>query len=91
MAIEVPTPSRFSAVTNEAFSATLHAIGGSSRAIWSIVARTDADWLSLDAKTGILSGVPGSGDANLASITVRIEEPDVKANFAELGFEVQVD
>jgi len=91
LAIEVPTPSRFSAVTNEAFSATLHAIGGSSRAIWSIVARTDADWLSLDAKTGILSGVPGSGDANLASITVRIEEPDVKANFAELGFEVQVD
>ncbi|MEI9937524.1 MAG: Ig domain-containing protein [Pseudomonadota bacterium] len=91
LVIPVPSPSRFTAVTDQPFSETLHAVGGSSRAIWSIVARTDADWLSLDATTGTLSGVPTSADAKLASITVRIEEPDVKANFAELGFEVEVD
>ena len=83
-------PKPFSAIKNEPFSTTLHAMGGSSRAIWSIVARTDADWLSIDPTTGTLSGVPGSSAANIALVTVRIEEPDVPANFAELEFEVDV-
>jgi hypothetical protein len=91
LAIQVPSPSRFYAEIDQAFSAQLHAIGGSSRAIWSIVARVDADWLSIDAATGTLSGVPSSTDAKLASITVRVEEPEVKTNFSELGFEVEVD
>ncbi|HEY0465594.1 MAG TPA: Ig domain-containing protein [Polyangiaceae bacterium] len=91
LSIPVPYPSRFSAVAGEPFSTTLHAIGGSSRAVWSIVARTDADGLSLDAQTGTLSGTPSSTDAKVASITVRIAEPDVKDNFAELGFEVEIE
>jgi hypothetical protein len=88
--IELPFPSLFYAVTDEAFSASLRATGGSSRAIWSIVARTDADWVSIDSTTGTLSGVPSSSDAKLASLTVRIEEPDVKANFSELAIEIEV-
>ena len=92
LSIEIPVPSRFSAVTGEPFSAQLHAIGGSKRALWSIVAGTDADWLSIDPMTGTLSGVPSSADAKLASLTVRIEEPGVKvANFSELGIEVEID
>ncbi|HET7538580.1 MAG TPA: Ig domain-containing protein [Polyangiaceae bacterium] len=92
LAIEIPFPSRFYAVTDQPFSATLHAFGGSSRAQWSIVSRTDADWLSIDAQTGTLSGVPSSTDPKLASITVRVEEPGVKrANFSELGLEIEVD
>lgn len=89
LSIQVPSPSVFSAVVGQPFSAQVHAIGGSSRAVWSIVSRTDADWLSIDPATGTLSGTPS--EAKLASFTARIEEPDVKDNFSELGFEVQVD
>lgn len=92
LSIEVPVPSRFHALTGEPFSAQLHAFGGSKRAVWSIVAGTDADWLTIDATTGTLSGIPSSADAKLASLTVRVEEPGVKtANFSELGLEVEID
>lgn len=91
LSIDVPVPSRFQATVGEAFSATMHAFGGSSRAVWSIVARTDADWVSIDAKSGMLSGVPSSSDAELASLTLRIEEPGVKkANFSEMPLEIEV-
>jgi len=92
LSIPLPPTSRFEATTNQPFSAKMQAIGGSSRALWSIVSRTNADWLSIDAKTGVLSGVPSSTDAKVAGLTVRIEEPGVKkANFAELGIEVELD
>lgn len=91
LSIDVPSPSRFQAMVGEAFSETMHAYGGSSRAVWSIVARTDADWVSIDAETGTLSGVPGASDAALASLTVRIEEPDVKKpNFSEMPLEIEL-
>lgn len=91
LSIEVPVPSRFQATVGEPFSAPLHAFGGSSRAAWSIIARTDADWVSIDPKSGTLSGVPSSTDAQLASLTVRIEEPGVKKpNFSEMPLEIEV-
>ncbi len=85
LAIQVPSPGVFSATVDQPFSETLQAIGGSSRAVWSIVARTNADWLSLDAATGMLSGTPSSSDAKLASITVRIEEPGVESELFGAG------
>lgn len=92
LSIPLPPTSRFEATSNQPFSAQMQAIGGSSRALWSIVSRTNADWVSIDAKTGVLSGLPSSRDAKVAGLTVRVEEPGVKkANFAELGIEVEID
>jgi len=91
LAIDVPFPARFYAVVDQAFSQKLRVFGGSSRAIWSIVARSDADWLSIDPQTGTLSGLPSSADPKLARFTVRVEEPDLKTNFSELGLEVEID
>jgi hypothetical protein len=40
--------------------------------IWSI--ETNADWLSLNAKTGVLSGIPGPNDVGVYDVSVKVTD-----------------
>ncbi len=62
--------------------------GGASTAQWSIVDGTGHSWLSIDPATGVLSGTPTV--AGQVTVTIRVQEPSVPANQAELTLSFKV-
>ena len=87
--IELPSQPDLQAFPGTPFKYTLRATGGSSRARWSIVDAQNADWLSLDATTGVLFGMPDEANVGVARFIARIEEPGVSKS-AELEVQVEV-
>jgi len=57
---------------------------------WSIADSDNANWLDVDANTGVLSGTPGVGDVGVGSVTIRAEKNGAPSVFDEvtLPFEV---
>jgi hypothetical protein len=66
--------------------------GGSSNVVWSLVpGGVNTGWLSIDASTGVLKGVPSASDVGPVSVTVHVEEATLPSNFAEKTFTFNVN
>jgi|GEM_PF-3112827 len=74
------------AISGRPYSITLARTGGTSASVWSIdPGSTNAAWLSIDAKSGVLSGNPPAA-AGPVSVTIRIQEPVYSKDFAVQTF-----
>ncbi|MCY0869485.1 MAG: putative Ig domain-containing protein, partial [Firmicutes bacterium] len=62
--VQVATTSLQPATLGESYSATLHAVGGIAPCTWSVIGSLP-DGLTLNAKTGVLSGVPTASAGSL--------------------------
>ncbi|AKU92926.1 hypothetical protein [Vulgatibacter incomptus] len=73
------------------YTAELHRQGGTAEATWSIVGGSNHPWLSIDPSSGVLSGTPAASNLGRVELTVRIDEPALSSNFAEvvLAFDVR--
>ncbi len=79
------------AVVGIAWSAPLVRAGGSTTAVWTLEAGgTNSAWLTLDAATGVLQGTPSAAQLGAVSVTVRVQDPLIAANFAEKTFTLTV-
>jgi hypothetical protein len=66
--------------------------GGTSAALWSLnlASSVNAGWLTIDATTGVLKGVPPATAAGPVSVVVHVEEPTLPSNFDEKTFTFSV-
>lgn len=90
--LEVTTPSPLrDAVEGLPWSVPLTRAGGTSGAVWSLVAGgVNAAWLTIDPMTGLVQGTPTSAELGPVSFTVRVEESAYPENFAQRTFTFSV-
>ena len=70
-----------------AWSVPLSRTGGTAAAVWSIEpGGTNTAWLSIDATSGLLTGMPSAAERGPVSVTVRVHEPAFPENFAQKTF-----
>ncbi|HRI70586.1 MAG TPA: hypothetical protein PK156_40420, partial [Polyangium sp.] len=66
---------------------SLAKLGGTANSVWSIKpGGRNADWLTIDPMTGVLSGTPMPMNAGQVNFTVHVEEPTLPSNYAEKTF-----
>ena len=62
-------------------------LGGTADSAWSIKpGGKNADWLTIDPMTGVISGRPTPANVGQVSFTVHVEEPSLPSNYAEKTF-----
>lgn len=84
--LAISTTSLPSALAGVAYEETLVATGGDGDYAWSVTEGALASGLTLDAASGVVSGVPDTG--GVATFTVRVESGDGQASTADLSIDV---
>jgi hypothetical protein len=72
-------------------SVLLAKVGGTIGSVWSIVSGgVNTDWMTIDAATGELGGMPLATDVGPVSVTVRVAEPTLPSNYDDRTFTFDV-
>jgi hypothetical protein len=90
--LTITTPARLpDGIEHASYTAALDRLGGSAGIVWSIApGAVNASWLSIDAATGTLAGVPAPSNVGPVLVTVHVEEPMLPSNFTEKTFTFDV-
>lgn len=89
--LEIVTTSLPGATVGLGYTANLTRFGGTAGSTWSIVpGGVNDSWLTINPMTGQLTGTPGVGNAGPVTVTVRVDEPSLPANFDQQTYSITV-
>lgn len=89
--LHIVTPSLLDVYAGQAYSVPILKVGGTGAPAWSIKpGGVNANWLTINPTTGVLSGTPSAAEVGPVTVTIHVEEPGLPSNFDEKTYTFKV-